>query len=91
MNEYLLEVKLPYQKPQNILIRRMINGVYRLALLDRFDRVEHLNGEDIGFGILVFSTCRYPRIVRLVMKSDFSEAIFRNFEGQSVAVEIKLL
>lgn len=91
MREHLLEVKLPYQKPQNILIRQMANGVYRLALLDRFDRVEHLNGEDIGFGILVFSTCRYPRIVRLVIKTDWSEAIFRNFEGQSVTVEVKLI
>ncbi len=91
MKEFLLEVKLPFQKPQNVLIRQMFNGIYRMALLDRFDRVEYLNGEEIGFGILVFSTCRYPRIVRLVIKTDWSEAIFRNFEGQSVPIEVKLL
>ena len=91
MKEIILEVKLPYQKPQNILIRQMFNGIYRLALLDRFDRVEYLNGQDIGFDIIVFSTCRFPRIIRLVVKTDWSEAIFTNFEGQSVPVEIRKL
>jgi len=91
MKEYLLEVKLPYQKPQNILVKQMHNGIYRLALLDRFDRVEYLNGEYVGFDVIVFSTCRYPRVVRLVAKTDWSEVIFKNFEGQFVDVEVRVL
>lgn len=91
MKEYLLEIKLPFQRPQNVLVRQMMNGIYRLALLDRFDRVEYLNGEYVGFHIIVFETCRFPRTVRLVAKSDWSEVIFKNFEGQFVDVEVKIL
>lgn len=91
MKEYLLEIKLPYQRPQNILVRQMANGIYRLALMDRFDRVEYLNGEFVGFGVVVFSTCRFPRAVRLVVKDDWSEAIFKNFEGQFVEVEVRAI
>jgi len=31
---------------------------------------------------------RAPRIIRFTMRDDFSEAIYRNFEGQSLEVEI---
>lgn len=88
-HEILLELKLPYQKPQNVCIRHMFNGVYRMAIIDRFDRVEYLNGEDVGFGIIVFHTCKFPRIVRLTIKKDWSEAIYRNFEGQTVMIEVR--
>lgn len=87
--EILLEIKLPFQKPQNVLVRKMNNGIYRLAIFDRFDRVEFLNGEYVGFGVIVFNTCKFPRIVRLVIKDTWDEALFRNFEGQVVDVDVR--
>lgn len=87
--EILLELKLPYQKPQNVLVRKMGNGIYRLGLFDRFDRVEFLNGEDIGFGIIVFHTSKFPRIVRLTLRDTWDEGIFRNFEGQVIDIEVR--
>jgi hypothetical protein len=87
--ELLLEIKLPYQKPQNVLVRKMNNGLYRLALFDRFDRVEYLNGEYIGFGVIMFNTCKFPRIVRLVLKDTWDEGLYRNFEGQTVNIEVR--
>jgi hypothetical protein len=87
--EILLEIKLPYQKPQNVLVRKMHNGIYRLAIFDRFDRVEFLNGEDVGFDVIVFNTCKFPRIVRLVLKKTWDEGLFRNFEGQVLNIEVR--
>lgn len=66
----------------------MPNGVYRTSILDRYDRVEWLQGEDVGFDIIVFQSMRFPRTTRLTMKKDFSQALFRNFEGQALEVEI---
>jgi hypothetical protein len=88
MREFLIELKLPYQKPQIINVRMMANGIYRMAVLDRFDRVETLSGEEIGFGIIMFQTFKFPRIIRLVVRENWSEALYRNWEGQAVLVDI---
>jgi hypothetical protein len=79
---------LPWQKPQNIEIRMLPNGTYRTSIVDRYDRVEWLAGEDVGFDVLVFQSMRFPRTTRLTIKKTWDEAIFRNFEGQALEVEI---
>lgn len=89
--EILVELKLPHQKAQIVRVRRLLTGQMRVGIRDRFDRLEWLNGEEIGFGIIVFQTLKFPKIARLVVRNDWSEALFRNFEGQSVQVEIKVL
>lgn len=65
MKEYLLEIKLPYQRPQNILVRQMANGIYRLALMDRFDRVEYLNGEFVGCALCLITKIILSPMVKL--------------------------
>jgi hypothetical protein len=79
---------LPWQKPQHIEIKRLANGVYRTSILDRYDRVEWLMGEDVGFDVIVFKNMKFPRTTLLTIKSDWSQALFKNWEGQSLEVEI---
>lgn len=88
MRRKFLKIILPYQRPQVIELRWLPNNTIRTSIADRYDRVEWLNGEQVGFGILVFYSMRAPRIIRFTMRDDFSEAIYRNFEGQSLEVEI---
>jgi hypothetical protein len=45
-------------------------------------------GEDVGFDVLVFQSMRFPRTTRLTILADFSRAIFKNYEGQCLEVEI---
>lgn len=87
--EILVELKLPYQKVQIARVRQLVTGQFRIGVQDRFDRIEWLNGEEVGFGVIVFQTLRFPRIVRLVVREDWTEALFRNFEGQSVPIGIR--
>jgi hypothetical protein len=87
----VIKLYLPHQKPQIVDLREVAPRVYRLNIFDRFDRVETLHGEDIGLDIILFRSSRFPRITRLVMKKDFSQAIFRNFEGQEIEVDVHKL
>lgn len=84
-------MKLPWQKPQIISVRAMPNGRYRTAIMDRFDRMTWLDGEHVGFDIIVFQTMKFPKITRLVFKDDFSQALFRNWEGQTLEVECRIV
>jgi len=87
--ETLVEIKLPHQKPQIVCVRLLATGLYRLGLVDRFDRMEYLNGETVGFDITIFQTLRFPRLTRLVVRGDWEAAMFRNFEGQTVSVPVR--
>lgn len=87
--EMLVELKLPWQKVQIARVRHLATGQYRIGIADRFDRIEWLNGEEVGFDVIVFQTLRFPKITRLVVRNDWTEALFRNFEGQSVPVGVR--
>jgi hypothetical protein len=91
MIESLIQLKLPFQKPQVVRLKRFGPALFRLGLFDRYDRVEWLQGELVGFGIIVFHTYRSPKVLRLVLRDDFSEALYRNFEGQTVEIDVKLV
>lgn len=82
------KLHLPWQKPQKIEIRWLANGVFRTSIVDRYDRREWLQGEDVGFDIIVFQSMRFPRTTRLTVKKNLTQAIYKNFEGQSLEVEI---
>ena len=88
MIHQLCRLLLPYQRPQNIEVRQFPNLSYRTSIADRYDRVEWLMGEDVGFDVLVFQSMRFPRTTRLTILADFSRAIFKNYEGQCLEVEI---
>jgi hypothetical protein len=91
MIESLIQLKLPFQKPQTVRLKRLGAALYRLGLFDRYDRVEWLEGELVGFGIIVFTTYRRPKVIRLVLRDDFSEGLYRNFEGQTIEIDVKLV
>lgn len=91
MIESLIQLKLPFQKPQVVRLKRFGPTLFRLGLFDRYDRVEWLQGELVGFGIIVFHTYRSPKVIRLVLRDDFSEGLYRNFEGQTVEIDVKLV
>jgi hypothetical protein len=82
------KLSLPFQKPQHIEILSLHNGFLRTSIIDRFDRVEWLLGEDVGFDILVFHAVRVPRIMRLTIR-DYKDAIFRNQQGEVFDVSIE--
>lgn len=77
---------LPWTPPQDVLCRVVLPGVYRMSLLDRFERRIQYVGSDIGFGIRLFKSTMNQSYV--VVKGEWDEALYKDPAKAAVKVEI---
>lgn len=81
-----LTLLLPYQPPQEVIERELTRGVFRLLLVDRWDRKINYIGSDIGFGVRLYkSTVNNSYIV---VKGQWDEALYASERGRAVRIEV---
>lgn len=65
---------LPWQKPQVVIVRELLSGIYRLQLVDRFDRTINYTGTKIGFGVTLFESTYNQSY--LVVQGNWEEVLY---------------
>lgn len=83
---YRVTLLLPWQPPQVVLVRELLAGVYRLQLLDRYDRKINYAGSDIGFGVKLFKSTQNQSY--LVVKNHWDEVLYASADGKPQIVEV---
>jgi hypothetical protein len=88
MKRTKVTIVIPGQMPQTITVTETATGLYRCAIVDRYDRIEPFQGEDIGFGVVLFKSTIKDRISRIVVLNNWSQASYRAFNGKEYKVGI---
>ena len=89
MTRTKVTIKLPGQMPQTITVTETALGCYRCAIVDKYDRIEPFQGENIGFGVTLFKSTIRDRISRLVVLGNWRQAKYRAFNGTEYTVQIE--
>ena len=83
---YTVTLIIPWQPPQRVTVRELTRGIYRLALVDRYERTINYVGTDIGFGVALFKST-YDQSY-LVVKGMFDEVIYKPAKGDPMSITV---
>jgi len=83
---YTVTLLIPWQPPQRVTVRELTRGIYRLSLVDRYERKINYVGTDIGFGVALFKST-YDQSY-LVVKNRFDEVIYKPAKRDLMSITV---
>lgn len=83
---FTVTLLIPWQPPQRVVVRELTRGIYRLSLVDKFERTINYAGTDIGFGVSLFKSTKDQSY--LVVKGFFDEVIYKPAKGEAQSITV---
>lgn len=77
---------LPWQPPQTVVDREVSRGIYRLQLIDRWERKINYVGTDIGFGVRLYKSTFNQSY--LVVKGRWDQVIYSSEKQNPTPIQV---